>query len=86
MFDSKFVAELAAQLAVRIVPQIHQANGSPKVWPRLMTVGEAAPYIGRTEAAVRQLIHKGELIVVRRGRRVHLDRADLDLWIQANKV
>jgi excisionase family DNA binding protein len=49
-------------------------------------VKEAADYIGRTEQAVQHLIHKRELIVVRQGRRVHLDRADLDQWIDANKV
>jgi excisionase family DNA binding protein len=51
----------------------------------LLTVKEAAAYIGRSEQAVQHMIHKRELIVVRKGRRVHLDRGDLDRWIETNK-
>jgi len=35
--------------------------------------------------AVQHLIHRRELVVVRKGRRVHLDRGDLDRWIETNK-
>ena len=31
------------------------------------------------------MTHKRELVVVGKGRRVHLDRGDLDRWIEANK-
>ena len=51
----------------------------------LREVKEAAAYIGRTEQALQHLIHKREIVVVRKGRRVHLDRNDLDRWIEANK-
>jgi excisionase family DNA binding protein len=34
---------------------------------------------------LQHLIHKREIVVVRKGRRVHLDRSDLDRWIEANK-
>ena len=32
------------------------------------------------------MIHKRKLVVVRKGRRVHLDRGDLDRWIEVNKI
>lgn len=86
MFDERFVVALAAQIAARIIPQIHSDNGKPKAAARLLTVKEAAAYIGRSEQAVQHLIHKRELVVVRTGRRVHVDRSDLDRWIEANKV
>ena len=86
MFDELFITELASQLAAKILPQIHNGNGKSKAAPRLLTVKDAAAYIGRTEQAVQHLIHRRELVVVRRGRRVHLDRGDLDRWIEANKV
>ena len=86
MFDELFITELASQLAAKILPQIHNGNGRSKAAPRLLTVKDAATYIGRTEQAVQHLIHRRELVVVRRGRRVHLDRGDLDRWIEANKV
>ena len=86
MFDELFITELASQLAAKILPQIHNGNGRSKASPRLLTVKDAANYIGRTEQAVQHLIHRRELVVVRRGRRVHLDRGDLDRWIETNKV
>jgi excisionase family DNA binding protein len=86
MFDELFITELASQLAAKILPQIHNGNGKSKAAPRLLTVKDAANYIGRTEQAVQHLIHRRELVVVRRGRRVHLDRGDLDRWIETNKV
>jgi excisionase family DNA binding protein len=86
MLDESFVVALAAQIAARIIPELEQHNGRPKVPSRLLTVKEAAAYIGRSEQAIQHLIHKRELIVVRTGRRVHIDRGDLDRWIEANKV
>ena len=86
MFDEVFVTELASQIAAKIMPQIHSGNGRSKAAPRLLTVQDAATYIGRTVQAVQHLIHRRELVVVRKGRRVHLDRGDLDRWIEANKV
>jgi excisionase family DNA binding protein len=86
MFDERFVAALAAEIAARISPQIqHESRGANKQLARLLTVREAAAYIGRTEQAVQHLIYKRDLIVVRKGRRVHIDRNDLDRWIEANK-
>lgn len=84
-FD-EIVDRLAAMIAVRVQSRIGVSSGKGRIAARLLTVKEAADYIGRTEQAVQHLIHKRELIVVRRGRRVHLDRADLDRWIDANKV
>jgi excisionase family DNA binding protein len=86
MFDEIFVTELASQIAAKILPQIHNGGGRTKAAPRLLTVKDAATYIGRTEQAVQHLIHRRELVVVRRGRRVHLDQGDLDRWIETNKV
>ena len=84
MFDERFVTALAEQIATRINPQLQRRNGNAVA--RLLTVKDAAEYIGRTEQALQHLIHKREIVVVRKGRRVHLDRSDLDRWIEANKV
>ena len=61
-------------------------SGVRSIFRLLFTVKEAAAYIGRSEQAVQHMIHKRELVVVRKGRRVHLDRGDLDRWIESNKV
>jgi excisionase family DNA binding protein len=83
MFDERFVTALATEIAARINPQIQRRNGTAA--NRLLTVKDAAAYIGRTEQALQHLIHKREIVVVRKGRRVHLDRADLHRWIESNK-
>jgi excisionase family DNA binding protein len=82
----EIVDQLAALIAVRVQSRVELPLGRSGTARRLLTVKETAAYIGRTEQAVQHLIHKRELIVVRGGRRVHLDRADLDRWIDANKV
>ena len=86
MVDPRFIAQVVDQLWERLEPKLQEVNGKPKVWPRLLTVEEAGTYAARSEAAMRQLIFKGELVVVRRGRNVRIDRADLDRWIESNKV
>jgi len=37
------------------------------------------------EQSIQHLIFERELPVVRAGRRVHLDRKDLEAWIEKNK-
>ncbi|MGA7234652.1 MAG: helix-turn-helix domain-containing protein [Bryobacteraceae bacterium] len=56
-----------------------------RVHPALLDVKDAAIYIGRSEQAVQHLIFQHDLPVVRVGRRVHIDRRDLDAWIEKNK-
>lgn len=56
--------------------------------PRLLTVEQAADYIGRTKSAVEHMIHRGELsgCLVRRDRRVHLDRLAIDRWLDTHRI
>ena len=75
MFDDRFVSALATELAAKLIPQIEQGHTRQRPTARLLTVKEAAAYIGRSEQAVQHMIHKRELVVVRKGRRVHLTEA-----------
>ena len=54
--------------------------------PRLLTVAQAAEYLGRTESAVRQLIHKRRLPVIRFDRKIRIDIRDLDHMIEEYRV
>ena len=72
---------LADAIAARVAARLHQSED-----PRLLTVDEAAVYIGRTPKALRHMIASGAIPAVREGSRVHLDRADLDQWIELRKV
>jgi len=52
------------------------------VTPRLLNVREAASYISRTPKALKHMIQRNKLPVVRCGRRVHIDKEVLDKWIR----
>lgn len=78
---------IAAQVAERVEERVleHLEQAAPRVQPVLLSVKDAATYLGRSEQSIQHLIFERELPVVRVGRRVHLDRRDLDLWIEKNK-
>jgi hypothetical protein len=58
---------------------------APVVQPRLLGVPEVAIILGRTEGAVRQLLHSGALKNASPDGRVQVDVRDLDPWIDKNK-
>jgi excisionase family DNA binding protein len=72
---------LADAIAERVLARLHQTDQ-----PRLFTVNEAAAYLGRTPKAIRHMIANGAIQTVREGSRVHLDRADLDRWVEFRKA
>ena len=78
------VKAVAAEVALLLKAEITRSAG-PEVQPALLTVKQSAIYLGRSEQSVQHLIFQRELPVVRVGRRVHLDRRDLDEWIEKNK-
>ena len=71
---------LADAITERVLARLHQADQ-----PRLLSVDQAATYIGRTGKALRHMIAAGAIPAVREGSRIHLDRADLDRWIEMRK-
>lgn len=52
---------------------------------RLYTMDEAATYLGRSTWSIRRLIWNRVLPPVRVGRRVHIDRVDMDNLIERGK-
>jgi excisionase family DNA binding protein len=72
---------LADAIAARVAARLKQSAE-----PRLLSVNEAATYIGRSPKALRHLIESGAIPVVREGRRVYLDRRDTDRWIEMRKT
>jgi len=61
-------------------------EGVLSIEPRLLSVDQAALYLGRTKPAIQHMIAEGSLQTVRADRRVFLDKQDLDRWIDKNKV
>jgi excisionase family DNA binding protein len=74
---------LAARLAVRLRDDFARMP-EQTIRPRLLTVEQAAAYIGRTKNAVQYMTAARKIPVVRDGRRVFLDLRELDRWIEQN--
>jgi excisionase family DNA binding protein len=79
-YDEKVIAEVATRIASQVIRQLRESNDG-KISPRLMTVAQAAEFLGRTQSSVRHLIDRGEIPVVRHHRSVRLDQEALIRWI-----
>ena len=75
---------VAEEVAAMLRPELARFV-TPVIQPALLSVKQAAVYLGRSEQSIQHLIFQKELPVVRVGRRVHLDRRDLDAFIEKNK-
>ena len=66
---------------------VEEAQGIPYPLPkRLFTLPEAANYLGRTVWSMRELVWAGKIPIVRDGKRIFLDIADLDSYVTKNKM
>jgi excisionase family DNA binding protein len=74
---------LAVKVAERLAGSGREGG---KILKRLLTVEEAAIYLGRTKEAVQHLVAAGKLPTVKSDRRVFLDIRDLDQWIDQSKL
>jgi excisionase family DNA binding protein len=75
---------LAERVAGKVRAEFARDAG-PAVQPRLLTVEQAAVYLGRTKEAVQHLATDGKIPTVRSDRRIFIDVGDLDRWIEENK-
>ncbi len=75
------------ELADRVVAKLEQrlAGGHAMTPQRLLSVEQAAEYLGRSKASVQHMVASAKIQVVRADRRVFLDVRDLDAWIEQNK-
>ena len=76
---------LADRVAERVSDRLNCSSASTTVKPRLLTVEQAAGYLGRSKSSVQHMVAEGVLPTVRSDRRVFLDLRDLDLWIERHK-
>ncbi len=53
---------------------------------RLYNISEAARYLGRTVCAVREMLWAGKIPYIKDGRRIHIDRRDMDDWIENHRT
>ena len=74
----QLAAIIAVRLETRLVPESTAMH-----FGRLLTVKQAALYLGRSEQAVQHLIHKRQIAIVRRADVFTWIRMTLDRWIDA---
>ena len=74
---------LSESLAAKVAAKL-ESRGTSRA-ARLLTVDQAAAYLGRTKEAVQHMVASGKLPTVRSDRRVFIDVDDLDRWIADNK-
>ena len=82
-FDD-LLESMADLIADKVAKKLADSGAAP-VQPRLLTVDQAATYLGRTKEAVQHMIGAGKIAVVKSDRPVFLDVRDLEAWIEANK-
>lgn len=70
-----------AAIRQQVISEMKTQHPSAAPIRRLLTAAQAGEYIGRTESAIRQMIFKKQLPVVRIGRNVRIDVRDLDALI-----
>lgn len=78
-----FVSAIAAEVARIVLAELRNAPARER--PRMLDTNAAADYLGRTPAAVREMVRTGKLIPVRLDGRVFFDREDLDRAIEEAK-
>ena len=79
------LTDLAKRVAAEVRADLEQHGSGTAIHPRLLTVEQAASYLGRSKNAVEHMVACGKIPRVKSDRRVFLDVRDLDEWIQDNK-
>ncbi|HLJ90772.1 MAG TPA: helix-turn-helix domain-containing protein [Candidatus Angelobacter sp.] len=84
--SQKLIAVLAAKVAEKLERRLQELiQNEPWVLTRLLNVAQASRYLGRSKGAIRHLIARRALPVVRVGKRVQLDRFELDAFIEKHR-
>ena len=77
---------LAERVAARVRAEIGAGGLSATLGPRLLTVEQAASYLGRSKEALEHMVASAKIPTVRMDRRVFIDVRDLDILIDDSKV
>jgi excisionase family DNA binding protein len=81
MSPNSLLDQYFEEFATRLERRIEQRAPRDAAPKRLFTVPEAAEYLGRTENAVKLLIHRGKLPVTRIDSKSQIDKKALDKLI-----
>ena len=78
MFDQEFVKAIAKA----VVQEIAEVG---VIVPRLMSLEQAATYLGMSKVALKFKALDGQIPSVRADKKYRFDKQDLDAWIQSHK-
>ncbi len=78
--DPEEIDAIAEAVAAKLAERLPKNTGN-----RLLSVEAAAVMIGRTKDAVYTLINRGRLAHVKEGRRVHVELAEVEKFIERNR-
>ena len=78
-------SDILVEAIVQGVVQELKGHIGQKPQRRLLTVEQAAEYMGYTPAAVRHMVARNQVPCVRKGRTLRFDVGDLDGWIEDHK-
>jgi excisionase family DNA binding protein len=81
-----FLDAVAERVAAKVRNELGPGGLSATVAPRLLTVEQAAGYLGRSKEAVEHMVASGKIPTVRTDRRVFIDVRDMDRLIEDSKV
>jgi len=82
-------ADLLANVTELVTHAVRRVQRGAEIPPRLLDVADSARYLSVSEKVIRELIAAGEIPFIQRvpmRSPFLLDRADLDKWIERNKV
>jgi excisionase family DNA binding protein len=88
MLEEINIDSLIHALAKRVAAQVRAelaAETACSLHPRLLTVEQAAVYMGRSEEAMQHMVASGKVPTVRMDRRVFVDLRDLERLIEDSK-
>ncbi len=78
--EQEEIEAIAEAVCARLKGMNAHGNGN-----RLLSVQGAAAMLGRSKDAVYMLINRGRLASVREGRRVHVELAEVERFIERNR-
>ena len=81
------VAASTDQIVDRVAEKLLAAlRKLPAIQPRLLSIRDAAVYIGRSKRSMETMVAAGEIPTVRYGGHPRIDIRDLDVWIECHKT
>ena len=87
VMETQDIDSLAERVAERLLDRLRPAlrEAGPPSDQRLCSIKDAARILSRGSWAVRHMIREGKLPCIRDGKRIFVERASIERWIEEQK-